>query len=338
MSLSKTTYSSLLSEIKKRIRNAQYEALRSVNKELINLYWDIGRMIVNRQQASAWGRSVVERLADDLQKEFVGEKGFSAQNLWRMRQFYETYHRDSKLSPLVREIGWSHNVVILMNCKTPAEREFYLHRTKHFGWSKNVLIHQIEARAHRQIGPKLSNFPTTLGSASANHLVAAVKDEYGLGFLEIRERHSERELEKAILLRIDGFLREMGGLFAFMGSQYRLEVSGEEYFIDILLYHRHLHCLVALELKVGEFIPEYVGKMQFYLAALDELVRQKSERPSIGIILCKSKDRTTVEYALRNARKPIGVASYSVVTKLPKKLKEELPGPAQIRRLIKDIK
>lgn len=334
MTVPKKTYAALLADIKRRVRAAHYEAARSVNRELINLYWDIGRMIVGRQKGDTWGKSVVERLAKDLRAEFKGTAGFSAQNLWRMRQFYETYRADAKLSPLVREIGWSHNVVILMNCKTRAEREFYLRRTREFRWSKNVLIHQLEAKAHLEATLCASNFPRTLETPDAEHLTAAVKDEYSLEFLGIADRHSERQLEKAILSRMDTFLREMGGLFAFMGSQYRLEVSGREYFIDILLYHRHLRCLVALEFKVGEFLPEYVGKMQFYLAALDNRVRQKDEAPSIGIILCKSKDRTIVEYALHDSRKPIGVASYRVVSKLPSRLKNELPSPESFKALL----
>jgi predicted nuclease of restriction endonuclease-like (RecB) superfamily len=327
-------YQSLLVDVKQRIRSAQYDALRAVNKELIALYWDIGRMIVERQQGESWGRAVVENLAKDLQAEFPGIQGFSAQNLWRMRQFYEAYCRQEKLSPLVREIGWTHNVIILMRCKDDLEREFYIRMTRKLGWSKNVLTHQIENRAFEKTMISQTNFDRALPEELTSQAKLAVKDGYIFDFLELGDEHSERELERALLGKIESFLREMGGVFAFVGSQFRLEISDKEYFIDLLLYHRRLKSLVALELKVGEFEPEHVGKMQFYLAALDDLVRLEEENPSIGIILCKSRDRTIVEYALRESNKPIGVATYQIVTELPPALQGQLPGPEQITQLL----
>ncbi|MEZ4601781.1 MAG: PDDEXK nuclease domain-containing protein, partial [Syntrophotaleaceae bacterium] len=303
-------YPRLLSEIKERIRSAQYEALKAVNKELVGLYWDIGRMIVERQDVEGWGKAVVEQLAADLRTEFPGVGGFSASNLWRMKAFFEAYNGLEKLAPLVREIGWSHNLAILERCKDPLEREFYLRMTRKFGWSKNVLIHQIDNQSYEKSLLGQTNFDQALTPELRAQAKLAVKDEYTFDFLELGEEHSERELERALIARIEDFLRAMGGMFAFMGSQYRLEVDGKEFFIDLLLFHRRLRCLVAIELKVGEFLPEFVGKMQFYLAALDRQVRQEDENPSIGIILCKEKSRTIVEYALHDARKPIGVATY----------------------------
>ena len=294
-------YIVLLNDIKQRIRSAQYDALKA-NKELISLYWDIGRMIIDRQKGESWGKSVVEQLAQDLQSEFPGIGGFSAQNLWRMKQFYQSYSLNTKLSPMVREIGWTHNIIILMNCKDDLEREFYIRMTRKFGWTKNVLTLQIENKSYEK---------TLL---------------------------NQTKFERAIITRIEKFLREMGGIFAFLGSQYRIEVSGEEYFIDLLLYHRALRCLVAIELKIGKFIPEYVGKMQFYLAVLDDKVRMEDEKPSIGIILCKSKNKTIVEYALRESNKPIGVAAYRMVTTLPKELRGQFPAPEQIAKLLEDVK
>lgn len=330
-------YQSLLVDIKQRIRSAQYDALRAVNKELIALYWDIGRMIVERQQGESWGRAIVNNLARDLQAEFPGIRGFSAQNLWRMRQFYDAYCSQTKLSPLVREIGWTHNVIILMACKDDLEREFYVRMTRKLGWSKSVLTHQIESRAYERTMMSQTNFDQALPQEISSQAKLAVRDEYTFGFLELGEEHSERELERALLGRVESFLREMGGVFAFLGSQYRLEVSDREYFIDLLLYHRRLRSLVAVELKVGDFEPEHVGKMQFYLAALDDLVRIEDESPSIGIILCKSRDRTIVEYALRESNKPIGVATYRVVTELPADLRGQLPEPGQIARLLEGV-
>jgi predicted nuclease of restriction endonuclease-like (RecB) superfamily len=330
------TYNELLIEIKQRIRTAQYEALRAVNRELVMLYWDLGRMIVTRQQGETWGKSVVEQLAKDLQAEFQGVSGFSAANLWRMRLFYQTYGDNEKLAPMVREIGWSHNLVIMERCKDGLEREFYLRMTRKFGWTKNVLIHQIENQTYEKTLLNQTNFDVTLSEDIRDRAKLAIKDEYTFDFLELGDEHSERQLEAAILAQVEPFLREMGGMFAFVGSQYRLEVGDDEYFIDLLLYHRHLRCLVAVELKIGKFKPEYVGKMQFYLAALDDKVRMVDERQSIGIILCKSKEQTIVEYALKDASKPIGVATYRLST-LPKELRDQLPAPEQVAMLLNGI-
>ncbi|RCJ39406.1 hypothetical protein A6769_06500 [Nostoc punctiforme NIES-2108] len=330
-------YRDLLMEIKQRIRSAQYEALKAVNREMINLYWDIGQIIVTQQQGASWGKSVVEQLAKDLQGEFPGISGFSAANLWRMRLFYESYVNNEKLAPMVREIGWTHNLVIVEKCKDDLEREFYIRMTRKFGWTKNVLIHQIENQTYEKTLLNQTNFDKTVPAEIRNQLKLAVKDEYTFDFLELADEHSERQLEQAILTRVEPFLQEMGGIFAFIGSQYRLQIDEEEYCIDILLYHRRLKCLVAIELKIGNFLPEYVGKMQFYLAVLDDTVKLPDENPSIGIILCKSKQRTIVEYALRESNKPIGVGTYQVVSTLPQELKNQLPAPEQVAKLLEGV-
>ena len=332
-----TDYAGLLALVKERVRSAQYAALKAVNTELVGLYWDIGRMIVERQDVEGWGKAVVEQLAADLRTEFPGVGGFSSSNLWRMKAFFEAYTGLEKLAPLVREIGWSHNLAILERCKDPLEREFYLRMTRKFGWSKNVLIHQIDNQSYEKSLLGQTNFDQALTPELRAQAKLAVKDEYTFDFLELGEEHGERELERALIARIEDFLRAMGGMFAFMGSQYRLEVDGKEFFIDLLLFHRRLRCLVAIELKVGEFLPEFVGKMQFYLAALDRQVRQEDENPSIGIILCKEKSRTIVEYALHDARKPIGVATYEITKTLPKALKGQLPSPKDIAHLLEDL-
>ena len=329
-------YAALLAEVKERVYSAQYEALKAVNRELVALYWDIGKLIAGRQEREGWGRSVVERLADDLQNEFPGVRGFSVQNLWYMRQFYLEYRGDEKLQPLVGEISWSKNLIIMARSKDPLEREFYIRMTRKFGWSKNVLIHQIENQSYEKTLLGQTNFDKTLTADQRTQAKLAVRDEYTFDFIEMGEEHSERELERALIARIEDFLRAMGGLFAFVGSQFRLEVDDKEYFIDLLLYHRRLKCLVAIELKIGEFQPEFVGKMQFYLTALDRQVREEGENPSIGIILCKEKSRTVVEYALHDARKPIGVSTYRMVKRLPKELKGQLPSPAEISQLLED--
>ena len=330
-------YPHLLSEIKERIRSAQYEALKAVNKELVGLYWDIGRMIVERQADAEHGASIADQLSQDLRSEFPGISGFSRRNVFYMREFYLLYRDDERVQPLVAQIGWSHNLVILQRCKDPLEREFYIRMTRKFGWSKNVLIHQIDNQSYEKSLLGQTNFDQTLTPELRAQAKLAVKDEYTFDFLELGEEHSEQVLERALIARIEDFLRAMGGMFAFMGSQYRLEVDGKEFFIDLLLFHRRLRCLVAIELKVGEFLPEFVGKMQFYLAALDRQVRQEDENPSIGIILCKEKSRTIVEYALHDATKPIGVATYEITKTLPKALKGQLPSPKDIAQLLEDL-
>ncbi len=252
----------------------------------------------------------------------------------RMKLFYETYERSEKLAPLVREIGWSHNLVIIEKCKDDLEREFYIRMTRKYGWTKSVLIHQIENESYEKTLLNQTNFAETLPESLRNQANLAVRDEYVFDFLELGDRHSERELEQALLGKVDTFLRQMGGMFTFMGSQYRLEVDDQDFFIDLLLYHRRLRCLVAIELKVGQFQPEYVGKMQFYLAVLNDQIRLEDENPSIGIILCKSKNKMIVEYALKDSDKPIGVATYRIVSSLPQELKGELPAPEQIAQFL----
>lgn len=330
-------YTFLLAEVKNRVRKSQYQALRKANRELVRLYWDIGRMIVGQQENAGYGKAVVEKLSEDLRNEFPGVGGFSVQNLWYMRQFYREYRDLEKLQPLVGELSWAHNLAIMSRCKDEQEREFYIRMAKKMGWSKNVLTHQIDNQSYQKTIAGQTNFDKTIRPKHRVQAKLAVMDEYVFDFLELGEAHTERELEKALIARIEDFLRAMGGIFAFLGSQFRLEVDGDEYYIDLLLFHRRLRAMVAIELKVGKFQPEFVGKMQFYLAALDAQVRQEGENPSIGIILCKEKKRTVVEYALRDASKPIGVATYATTRTLPKELHGQLPGPKEIADLLEGL-
>ena len=279
----------------------------------------------------------MEQQAKDLQAEFLGISGFSARNIWRMRNFYLTYSQNEKLTPMVAEIGWTHNLVIMEKCKDDLEREFYLRMTRKFGWTKNVLIHQIENQTYEKTLLNQTNFEQTIPEEIRIQAKLALKDEYTFDFLELADEHSERQLEQAILARVEPFLQEMGGMFTFVGSQYRLEVSDKEYFIDLLLYHRRLKCLVAIELKIGEFLPEYVGKMQFYLSVLNDYVRLEDENYSLGIILCKSKNKTIVEYALKESNQPIGVATYRMVSTLPQELKDRLPTQEQVAKLLEGM-
>jgi len=368
-----TLYGSFIKDIKALIYRRQYEAMKKVNTELIQLYWEIGEEIERQQREQGWGKSVVEILAKELQKEFPGVKGFSARNLWLMRSFYKEYSQNSilqpsaaelessnlppsvgeiqkanlppsvrelqktNLPPLVAEIGWSHNCVIIEKCKDPLQREFYVRMTKRYGWTKNVLINNIENRAFEKYLTNQTNFDETVPEKYRLQAKLAVKDDYNFDFIEMGIEHSEAELEAGIIKNIRAFLIEMGGDFSFIGNQYHLDAAGDNYFIDLLLYHRRLRCLIAIELKIGELIPEYVGKMQFLLAALDDVMKLPDENPAIGIIICKSKNRTRVEYALKASNKPIGVASYSFYDSLPDELRALLPSPSEIATIIAEI-
>lgn len=325
-------YQQFVIDIKARIRQAQYEALKAINTQQLQLYWDLGKMIVEKQQQTQWGKSIVEKIAKELQTEFTGEKGFSARNLWLMKQFYELYSQNTILQPLVAEIGWSHHIQIMSKCKDDLHREFYIRMTKKFGWTKDVLIHQIENKTYEKYLLNQTNFEKTLPEKYKNQAILAVKDQYQFDFLALTDQHSEYELEVAIIKNISNFLLEMGGYFSFIGNQFRLELEGQEYFIDLLLFHRKLSCLVALELKIGDFTPEMVGKMQFYLSVLNDTLREPHENPAIGIIVCKSKNKTIVEYALKDSTKPIGVATYNISSEIPEAWKNLLPTNEQLEK------
>lgn len=296
-----TAYNEFLVDLKSRIRQRQYQALRAVNKELVALYWEIGEAIDAKQQQLGWGKSVVETLARDLQAEFPGKNGFSARNLWNMRDFYLAYSSLPKLQPMVAEISWAKNLAIFTRCKDELEREFYLRATARFGWTKAVLQHQIDNKSYEKYLLNQTNFDQAISPERQAQASLAVKDRYTFDFLDLADEHTERELEQALVQNIRHFLSEMGGAFTFIGNQHRIEVGGQEYFIDLLLFHRRLRSLVAIELKIGAFQPEHKGKMEFYLEALDRQERLEGENPPVGIIICRNKNKTVVEYALRTA-------------------------------------
>lgn len=327
-------YLNFKNEITARIRSAQYEALKAVNKEMIALYWEVGKRITEQQTALGWGKSVVENLSRDIQKEFPGIKGFGVRNMWDMARFYAEYQFDEILQPLVAEISWSKHVVILTKCKETRQRQFYILATKKYGWTKDVLINKIEAKTYENYLLGQSNFDKTLPDEIKNQAILALKDEYTFDLVGLAEEHSEYELEQAIIKNIRAFLMEFGTDFSFIGNQYRLEVDGKEYFIDLLLYNRRLQAMIAIELKIGEFQPEYKGKMEFYLNILNDTVKLPHENPAIGIIICKSKSRMIVEYALKSSNMPIGVATYSLSSELPEAYKKLLPTSEEIAKKI----
>lgn len=327
-------YLNFKNEITARIRSAQYEALKAVNKEMIALYWEVGKRITEQQTALGWGKSVVENLSRDIQKEFPGIKGFGVSNMWDMARFYTEYQSNEILQPLVGEISWTKHIVILTKCKETRQRQFYILATKKYGWTKDVLINKIEAKTYENYLLGQSNFDITLPDSIKNQAILALKDEYTFDLVGLAEEHSEYELEQAIIKNIRAFLMEFGTDFSFIGNQYRLEVDGKEYFIDLLLYNRRLQAMVAIELKIGEFQPEYKGKMEFYLNVLNDTVKLPHENPAIGIIICKSKSRMIVEYALKSSNMPIGVATYSLSSELPDAYKELLPTSEEIAKKI----
>jgi len=269
---------------------------------------------------------------------FPNTKGYSVQNLWYMRQFYLEYHQSSNLQPMVGEISWTKNIIIMSKCKDDLQREFYLKMTKKYGWTKAVLLHQISNQSYEKYLLNQTSFDQTLPVHLKDQAKLAVKDEYTFDFLELSNEHSEYELEQAILIKIRAFLIEMGGDFAFLGNQYRLKVGQKDYSVDLLLFHRRLRCLVAIDLKIGEFEPEHKGKMEFYLSVLNDTKKLPEENDAIGIIICKTKDNTVVEYALKNAAHPIGVATYTITANLRNDYIGLLPSPAEIRDKLQGLK
>jgi predicted nuclease of restriction endonuclease-like (RecB) superfamily len=319
-------YVALLSDIKKRLISARIKTARSVNKELIHLYWEIGKSIAEKQAQNNWGDGVVEKLSADLRKEFHNTFGLSVQNLWYMRKIYLEYKDKPILQQLVGELPWGHNILILSNVKDTKAREYYLRASAEMGWSRNVLLNQIKADAYRlSLKKKQHNFEKALPVHLAEQADESLKSVYNLDFLGVTKPILERDLEKRIVEKIKHFILELGSGFSFIGNQYRLELDGNEYFIDLLFFNRKLKCLVAIELKAGDFKPEYAGKMDFYLHLLNDKIRFKDENPSIGIILCAQKKNIVVEYALRSTRNPVGVAEYKLTRKLPGCLKKYLP-------------
>ena len=299
------------------------QAVLAVNRELIALYWELGRMIVAAQEAHQWGDSVLLQLSRDLQSTFPGVSGFSRTNLYRIRSFYLAYKQQGEFVPLpVGQIPWGHNVILLEKVKDPAVRDWYAQAAFEQGWSRNVLEMQIESQLHERQGKAVSNFSRTLPPPQSDLAQALLKDPYNFDFLTLTDKAQEREIERGLLAQIQKFLLEMGAGFAFVGSQYPMEVDGKDYYLDLLFYHVKLRCFVVIDLKAVEFQPEFVGKMNFYLSAVDDTLRHQTDAPSIGLLLCRKKNTLTVDYALRNITTPIAVSAY--VTELAQRIEAEL--------------
>ena len=318
-------YAEFLQSLKKRIANAQIKAALSVNRELVLLYWQIGREILERQKARGWGAKVIEQLSKDLRVAFPEMKGFSRANLLYMRRFAETYSNEEFVQQLAGQIPWFHNCKILDKTKTQKEREFYIHKTIENGWSRNILVWQIESKLFERQGKAVTNFDLTLPKPQSELANQLLKDPYNFDFLTLHDEAVERDLENALIENIRKFLLELGVGFAFVGSQYHLEVGGQDFYIDLLFYHLKLRSFIVIDLKMTEFKPEYAGKMNFYLSAVDDLIRHEKDEPSIGLILCKSKNGIVAEYGLRDINKPIGISEMHWLEKLPENLKGSLP-------------
>jgi predicted nuclease of restriction endonuclease-like (RecB) superfamily len=320
-------YAELLEELKARIRSAQVKAVVAVNRELLLLYWDIGREILQRQRQEGWGAKVIDRLGDELRRAFPAMKGLSPRNIKYMRAFAEAYPDAAFVQQAAAQIPWFHNCVILDKVKESATHVWYVHKALENNWSRNVLTLQIDSRLHERQGRAVTNFERTLPKPQSGLARELLKDPYQLDFLHLREDVEERLLEDELVTHITRFLLELGQGFAFVGRQVRLVVDDDEYFLDLLFYHVRLHCFIALELKARDFRPEDAGKLNFYLSAVDDLLRTPGDGPTIGLILCRRKKRFAAEYALRDLAKPIGVAGFELrlVESLPKELEGKLP-------------
>ncbi|MEL6263440.1 MAG: PDDEXK nuclease domain-containing protein [Cyanobacteria bacterium J06626_6] len=319
-------YLSFLSELKERIRVAQIKASLAVNQELVMLYWQIGRSIIKRQNEEGWGNKVIPQLSKDLKAEFPGVKGLSARNLGYMKSFAIAWPDEQILQQAVAKIPWGHNVRLLDKVKDADERLWYIQQTMSNSWSRNILELQIESGLYKRQGSAVTNFERTLPMPQSDLAQQIIKDPYNFDFLTLRRGALERELEVGLVTHIRDFLLELGVGFAFMGSQYPITVDDKEYRIDLLFYHTQLRCYVVIDLKMTEFEPEYAGKMNFYVAAIDDMLRKGDDQPTIGLVLCKTKRKTTAEYALRNVNTPIAISTH----RLPEELQEQLPSIRQL--------
>lgn len=328
------TYKGLLKEIKDKVRSSQLKAAIAVNQEMIKLYWEIGSRLLEKQKNEGWGAKTIEKLAKDLKSSFPDIKGFSKTNLKYMVQFAREYPDFEISQQAVGQIPWGHNIALLQKIDNQEERIWYAKKTIENGWSRNVLVTWIENKLFHRQGKAVNNFKQTLPALQSDLAEQTLKDPYCFDFLALRENFEEKELENGLLEHIQKFLLELGAGFAFIGRQYHLEVGGNDFYIDLLFYHTKLRCYCVIELKNTNFKPEYAGKMNFYLSAVDDLVRHPDDKPTIGMILCRVDNRFIVEYALRNITTPIGVSGYEVeiLESLPEDLKGSLPTIEQIEQ------
>lgn len=333
MLMNSSEYLSVVDSIKREITDAQYRATVHVNTELLLLYYDIG-CIINRHKS--WGNKFIDNLAADIRMAFPKSKGYSVRNLKYMAKYAETYSNREFVQQVVAQIPWGHNVILMDKVADAKEREWYIKKSAENGWSRNVLIHQIESELYQRqvLAEKVSNFETRLPSPQSELAVQTMKDPYVFDFISFRDDMIERDIEQALIHDVTQLLLELGTGFAFLGNQYHLNVGGDDFYIDLLFYNLNLRCYVVIELKTGDFKPEYVGQLNFYLSAVDGILKKKEDHPSIGLLLCKSKNNLVAEYSLKDVSKPIGVSEYKITGHLPDDLGKQLPSVEDIRKRI----
>ena len=325
-------YSAWLAELKTRIHKAQQRAALAVNQELLMLYWQIGRDILERQAQQGWGAKVIEQLAHDLRKHFPEMKGFSRANLMYMRSFAQAWTKDEIVQQPVGQLPWGHNLALLSKLKDPQERLFYANKAVENNWSRNVLVMQIETRLHERQGTAVTNFEQRLPQPQSDLARESLKDPYRFDFLNLGQEAQERDIEQALVRHVTEFLLELGAGFAFVGRQVPLEVGGDDFYLDLLFYHLKLRCYVVIELKAGDFKPEHLGQLGFYLTAVDRQIKTEHDQPTLGLLLCKSKNKIVAEYALSDKSQPMGIAEYKLQQALPEQLETNLPSIEQIER------
>lgn len=336
LTASPTGYADWLAELKQRIHAAQQRATLAVNRELVLLYWQIGQDILARQASQGWGSKVVDRLARDLRNAFPDMKGFSPRNLKYMRAFAEAWPDGEFVQAALAQLPWYHQLALLDKLQTAEERQWYAAHALENGWSRNVLVMQIESGLRQRTGAAITNFSQRLPRLQSDLARESLKDPYRLDFLGLGKEAQERAIEDALVKHVTQFLMELGAGFAFVGRQVHVEVGDKDFYIDLLFYHLKLRCYVVVELKAGEFQPEYAGKLNFYLSAVDSQLSHASDNPSLGLLLCKNRDKVVAEYALRDMNKPIGVAEYQLVQALPKELQTDLPRIEDIESELRD--
>ena len=331
--MNQTDYLATIQEIKAEIKKAQYQATVKVNNELLLLYYHIGQAI-NRHKV--WGNKFIENLSRDLRLEYPDAKGYSVRNLKYMAKFAETYPDKEFVQQVVAQIPWGHNVVIMDKVPTEEERAWYLGECAKNGWSRNVLVHQIESNlyARQATAGKISNFENRLPAPQSEMATQMMKDPYIFDFIPFKADMLERDIENAMVAEVTKLLLELGAGFAFLGNQYHLNVGGEDFYLDLLFYNLKLRCYVVIELKTGDFKPEYAGKLNFYLTAVDNILKTEQDAPTIGLLLCKSKNDLIAEYALQDINKPIGVSEYRITDEIPEKFRQQLPSIEDIKSRI----
>lgn len=329
-------YKQIFENIKQEVLKSQYKAMQVVNRELIIMYWNVGKIILENYE---WGNKFIDSLSMDLKLDFPNSTGFSVRNLKYMRKFAEEYTDFEFVQQVVAQIPWGHNIVLLDKVKNIEERQWYIKESLKNGWSRSMLKMQIDGKVYERqaIAEKITNFPRTLPDIQSDLAIQTMKDPYLFDFISIKGKVKELEIENAMINKIKDVLIELGKGFAFVGSEYKVIVSGREYFIDLLFYHLKLKCYIVVELKAREFEPTDVGQLNFYLSAIDDLVKDKNDNSTIGLLLCKNKDNFTAEYSLRNINSPIGVSEYKLLEDMPEYLQSQLPKAEEIELHIKDI-